>query len=251
MHPVHYFVHVPKTAGITVRTWLREVYAPDEVIFVYSGQIAEAADAWTFSREELLRRAHELPASLRVFFGHFAFDTEWLLHPACRALAFVRDPEARIVSWQRYVARSGATLGNALIAEVAARLNAGDSFATTWRSVGGIDELDNGIVRMFANITAPAGAVGEPELARAIANVERWFDFVGHVDSFDASMQRIAAILGRQYRARERQNVAPGGRSEQWSGASGSSADRDLLAACTRIDREFVRWIAARFAGPT
>jgi len=255
MHTLHYFVHIPKTAGVTVRTWLRQVYARDEVIFVYDGTLAEAPDALSFSRPELLRRVAELPASLRVLFGHYAFDTKSLLHDRCRALSIVRDPRARVLSWQRYVQKNGRSLSDPMLARIAASLDDGASLVDACAREGGVAEIDNGIVRMFANITGPAGAVDEASVELAKARVEQFFDYVGHVDWFEHSMQRIADVLGRPYAFVPSKNESAGGRSEQLLAGGGArradvGIDEQWLAANTRHDEALVAWLRERFPPP-
>lgn len=250
MQPIHYFVHVPKTAGVTVRTWLRRVYRREELIFVYDGPLAEAPDAQRYSIDELLRRAGELSHEVRMFFGHYSFSPERLLHDRCRGLGFVRDPAARIVSWRRYVQKHGERLPDPAVREMAAALNNGEALRDVWRRHGGIRELDNGIVRMFADWRGPAGAVDERALDRAIMNVESWFDFVGHIDWFDDSMRRIAALLDKPWQPLASANESAGGRSERQLLGGDAAIDPTWLANRTVFDRQFVAWISERFPPP-
>ncbi|HEB53561.1 MAG TPA: hypothetical protein ENI87_09945 [bacterium] len=247
MHTLHYFVHIPKTAGVTVRTWLRKVFARDEVIFVYDGKLREDPHALAFSREELLRRAGELPASLRVLFGHYMFEPESLLHDRCRAISLVRDARARVLSWRRYVLANGAALPDPMLQDLAARFAEGMGLAEACARHGGIRELDNGITRMLGSRRGPVGAVDESALEQAMRNVERHFDYVGNIDWFDASMQRIAEVLGRPFATVESQNVSRGGRSQADDAAELSDRDAEWLAARTQFDERLVRWLAERF----
>ena len=106
-----------------------------------------------------------------------------------------------------------------------------------------IPDLDNAIVRYFANATDPVGAIGPAHVQRAIDNVERHFDFVGHVDWFDYSMQRIAEVLGRSYRGGEAKNVSPGGSSRRIA----EQFDTAFLDRITRHDRAFVDHVEAKW----
>lgn len=242
-HPVHYFIHVPKTAGVTIRTWLLEQFARDELVFVYAGGGGDDAPVPTLDVAEIARRIDELPANLRVFFGHFPFEPDWFVHPRCRGLGFVREPRARVRSWQRFVARRGARLPEPWMQEFARRFADGATLREVWRETGGIRELDNGIVRLFAHARVPVGAVGERELQRALDNVDRHFDHVGHVDWFDASMRRIAAALGKTYTGATSHNVDPAGRSER----AGEGDDEEFLQPLVHFDERFVAAIVERF----
>ena len=245
-HPIHYFIHVPKTAGVTIRHWLLQAFARDEVLFVYRGQIPEDPTALSFWIDEIIARVAELPAALKLLFGHFPFDPSWFVHPGCRGLGFVREPRARIVSWRRYVERRGPVLPDRRLGELALQLRAGMGLREASAAVGGIAELDNGIVRMFANAQGPVGSVDESVLARALDHIDQHFDFVGHLDHFESSMHRIAAILGREYRPQPEQNRSGARRSEDELALE----DRDWLESLVAFDDRLVASVLARFHSP-
>ena len=243
---LHYFIHVPKTAGATVRAWLAQAFARDEILFVYPGTIPEAPDALTYDFDEVVREAERMPASVRLMFGHYHFVAEWFSRSGGRGLGFVRDPRERVISWHRYVVREAERLPGPEMAAIAAAVRAGRSGLRELYEELGLADLDNAIVRYFAAAADPVGAIGERHLQRAIDNVDRHFDFVGHVRWFEQSMDRLASILGRPYRGAGARNVSPGGSSR----AAATGYDAAFLDSITRYDRAFVDYVeAAFFAG--
>ena len=86
------------------------------------------------------------------------------------------------------------------------------------------------------------GSIGQAHLERAIDNVERHFDFVGHAAHFDRSMAKISAILGQPYvpRGRENQSPAP-------AETLVDQFPQDILDSLTAVDQQFVEWIEQRF----
>jgi hypothetical protein len=241
--PLWYFVHIPKTAGTTVRHYLHESFAPDEVLFVYPGAI-EPASAHCASIEQVLAMPHDRLARYRVLYGHYLFKPEWRIHDRVRGLAFVRDPKARVVSWFHYqetLAPEGCTPRQRGNVE---RIRGGMGFEELYRRAGGILELDNGIVRYLAGAGGdPIGSIGASHLALAQQNVERYFDFVGHAAHFDASMAAIARVLGRPYRAKGRRNASASGPAEDLL----SRHSPAFLDELTAVDRVFVDWIERRY----
>ena len=109
-----------------------------------------------------------------------------------------------------------------------------------------VTALDNGIVRMFANEQGPVGSVDESVLARALKHIDQHFDFVGHLGHFDSSMQRIAAILGREYLPQAEQNRSGTRRSEDELALE----DRDWLESLVAFDDRLVAAVLARFHPP-
>jgi len=241
--PLWYFVHIPKTAGTTVRHYLHTSFAPDEVLFVYPGAIAPA-DAHRLPIEQVLAMPPAAIARYRVLYGHFLFKPDWLIHERVRGLAFVRDPAARVVSWFHYhttLEPEGCTPRQRAHVE---QIRSGIGFAELYRSAGGILELDNGIVRYLSCAGGdPVGSIGSTHLARAIHHVERHFDFVGHAAHFERSMAEIGRILGRPYRTQGRKNASPSGPAEDLL-AQHSAA---FLEELTSVDRAFVEWVEQRW----
>jgi len=242
--PLWYFVHIPKTAGTTVRHYLHTSFAPDEVLFVYPGPLTQPG-AHCASIDEVMAMPPAAIARYRVLYGHFLFNPDWLIHERVRGLAFVRDPAARVVSWFHYqttLEPEGCTPRQRGYVE---RIrDQGIGFEELYRSAGGILELDNGIVRYLSGAGGdPIGSIGSAHLERAIRHVERHFDFIGHAAHFERSMAEIGRILGRPYVSQGRKNRSPSGPAEDLM----SHHSAAFLDELTSVDRAFVDWVEQRW----
>jgi hypothetical protein len=86
-----FFMHIPKTAGMSMRLYLSEQYHPHDISPVLR---------W----RGLLGREHEL-ASYRLVQGHFQYNLRALLAKDTRVLVILRDPLRRTVSALRHLQR--------------------------------------------------------------------------------------------------------------------------------------------------
>jgi hypothetical protein len=72
-------------------------------------------------------------------------------------------------------------------------------------------EIDNGQVRALADADwdLPFGACGEAHYQAALANLEKYFIFVGLTDRFDLSLMMLSRICGWRAHYYVAKNVAP------------------------------------------
>lgn len=84
-HPIFHFLHIPKTAGTSVRVFLSEAFGADSIL-----------DAQQFSQVMHLDRA--LLRSRRLVTGHFFGLLDPFLGMKTRKITFLRDPFERAVS---------------------------------------------------------------------------------------------------------------------------------------------------------
>ena len=237
-------MHIPKTAGSTVRRYLEDVFEPEDVLFVYDqGTLPDGPHVLP------LEKVASLPPDqyfrYQVFYGHYPFRAEWMRYQDCRAMTFVRDPVARVISWFHHMRSQSGAHATPRVAGYLSRIqDRGTGLPELWDEVGGIHEIDNGIVRYIAGgFDWPVGSMGDEQLQLAIDNVENHFDFVGHAGRFEESMTRVAELLGRPYESRPRENASPEGPAENHTDAY----PQEFLERLTSVDRAFVDWVDERF----
>lgn len=102
-------VHIPKTAGVSFRTGLRQRFG-DRLLLDYgdSPLSGSLSDRWRRLRRrvEVHRRAGEITSSYDAVHGHFAASKYQPLGDRVALCAFFRDPVERLISQYRYWQRT-------------------------------------------------------------------------------------------------------------------------------------------------
>jgi hypothetical protein len=86
-----FFMHIPKTAGMSMRQYLGEQYHPHEIC---------SAERW----QDILGLSGDL-ASFRLVRGHFRYNLRSLVAPDARMLVVLREPVRRTISALRHLIR--------------------------------------------------------------------------------------------------------------------------------------------------
>ncbi|HUS24874.1 MAG TPA: sulfotransferase family 2 domain-containing protein [Candidatus Binatia bacterium] len=173
------FLHVPKTAGMTLSRIVQRQF-PRERLFEIRGDAADASIA----------RLKALPVEERLRIdclkGHQSFGLHEYLRPGARYITMLRHPVARIVSHYEYVRARPAhylhapSAGWSLERYAGSRLNG---------------ELHNAQTRLLGGVWDDR-PLERADLDRAIAHLERHFDWVGLMERFDESVAQLAWTMG-------------------------------------------------------
>jgi len=207
------FLHIPKTAGTTLRTILSLQFWPNHVQTMYSqGKHRERAD-------RLVRLANDQPNRVRVITGHIGYGIHSLLPRRVDYITVVRDPVARVISMYEHIRRSAQhpyykdvqtmTLVDYVESEIdESASNSQTRFLSSVKlthELAGIDDM--GGSGMMSN---------EEMLAEAKRNVSDNILVTGLTERFDESLLLLREHLGwkRLYyaqmnRRRRATNVAP------------------------------------------
>jgi hypothetical protein len=190
------FLHLPKTAGTTLKACLYDEYAvaSDEgdtwfrdgiYYFPYGFHKARRP---RFTRRVRAALAHD---DLRAVTGHFWFGLHRHVPRPSVYVTLLRDPVERVVSLYHHVLK---VEGELLHEEVVAR---GASLAEFVAGFG-CREVDNDQTRRIAGVEPPFGEVDGAVLAQAQRNL-REFAFVGVTERFDESLVALRRRLGWEY----------------------------------------------------
>lgn len=202
MVPRTYFLHVPKTAGVTLKTYL-ENQVPADAVLAIDAEAARALPRATLNR-------------YRVWSGHYDGTVLAALSPAPTTVVMLREPVARLRSW----AAHGRRLTNpTLHAPFAGRTD-----------LEVARENDQGNARQATRLQralrpdAAAPALAEADLDAMLGAI----DVVGLTEEFDRSLQLIAFRLGGTvpplgWQLNRRPDAAP-------VDDAGTAALRDVLA---------------------
>jgi FkbM family methyltransferase len=196
------FIHIPKAAGSTLSTIIKNQFSEDHIFQVNGTDPAP-------SIQQLKTLDREDKRSLQCVMGHMAFGLHETLPQAATYITMLRDPVERIVSHYYYVLRSPHHyLHQKVTTENISLLDYVEMNLTPV-------ELDNGQTRIisgqadFSNRTT-APPVTEAELRQAQDNLENHFSVVGLSERFDESIFLLQRVFGWNNISYERTNGTPG-----------------------------------------
>jgi hypothetical protein len=193
------FLHVPKTAGSTLKNCIYHHYAVpgygadwfhDGIYyFPYGFHKARRPD---FTPEVRTMFARD---DLRAVTGHFWFGAHEHVPQPCFYITLLRDPVDRVVSLYHHVRKTEDEQVNEADEQFHERVAAGATLEEFVADLG-CREADNDQTRRIAGVEPPFGEVRDETLERAKANLRDRIAFVGTVERFDESLIALKRLLG-------------------------------------------------------
>ena len=181
--PVHVLLHIPKTAGTSIRSALIAGIPQAETVLLYPG------DVLGLTLDELNLLPFHQRRAFRVAMGHTYFGIAKYLPRRAEYITVLREPLARLRSNFHHHVASGTRF------EV--RGVALETAEVTSRSL--TEEFDNLMTRTIAGIASdvvPIGMVGEKDVELALHNIRTVFRFVGLTGQLNEMFPTLCAILG-------------------------------------------------------
>jgi hypothetical protein len=182
------FLHIPKTAGTTVRTVLDVNFPGPKTLVVHN--VFKGAGGFSESVGQDLRDDPPELARVRLVRGHVPFGIvasfqRRLQEPAhARPFTFLRDPADRTISHYFQALAAAQTRGTRL-----------PDTATVQEAVEAGMIIDNLQTRMLSDDALPFGKVDGSTLAQAKRNLARGLTFFGVTERFDESLVLAARHL--------------------------------------------------------
>jgi hypothetical protein len=177
------FLHIPKTAGTSLRADIAGQLRYSETLLVYPGS------GVGLSLEQLAAMPDHQKRQFSLVFGHFFVGLHRLIPQPSHYVTFVREARSRL----RSNVMHHATLGTTFAYE-------GIACPPSLAINEGLDEqFDNLMTRIIAGVTieeVPRGSVGSRELDMAIDNIRRHFAFVGQYECLQHSLDQLCRLLG-------------------------------------------------------
>jgi len=194
------FLHLPKTAGSTLRGTIERQYNSSSILHLYESDFGEELAAIPPSQMD----------RLRVVIGHFYFGAHTFLSKPSAYITLLRDPIERIVSHYYYARRapshyfydSARKLSLKEFVEYCSRMSNKSGTALGYCS-------DNDQTRQLAGqCGVPSFGTSSDEMLNiAKRNLAEHFAVVGITEEFDRSLILITRILGWRHPFYTRQNV--------------------------------------------
>ncbi len=225
---LHFFLHIPKTAGTTLNDILRANYAQEAVLDVYDS-------AGYRKIREMTQKDLD---TLQLIQGHmFVHDFEQLFssNNHFKAVTFLRDPVARVVSEYRFLKAWPGQHLYQLMNEEQIGL---EEFVTTNRP-----QLKNhGKNLMVKSLCGVRGKdSNEAMLERAWSNLSQRFACFGLVEKFDHSLLLLKQALGLESIFYDRRNVNP----DQLTPADLPETTMEIIKEHNQLDIELLDRAAA------
>jgi hypothetical protein len=176
--PHHVFLHVPKTAGSSLRTVLSRHYGARHVLYFDLG----AGDRRSMPEIAAALRSRMAGREIRLITGHQFLGLHEALREPCLYFSMLRDPVERVLSEYFY--------------------------AFTYPHHAQREEIVSGRLSPMAFLTGPrhgggdaqarqlAGRSARPVLEAALANLESSIAAIGIAEEFDRSLLLMARRLG-------------------------------------------------------
>lgn len=184
------FLHIPKTAGTSLRTLISEAYPGEECLLLYS----------QFEPEVFAAIQQALPKS-KVLYGHVCYGVHETLGISGRYVTFLRHPIDRVLSFYSHNAREP---GMYWYGEIQNGLSLQEMVERELTI-----ETNNHITRILTGYAPSQILDDEAVLAQAIANLERHFCFVGLSEHLEMGVQTLKTAFNWQIGKIPRLNINP------------------------------------------
>jgi hypothetical protein len=179
------FLHIPKTAGTTLKHIIYEHYSVpgdnggsnfyDGIYYFPYGFHKTRRPGFTSIVREMFARE-----DLRAVTGHFWYGAHAFIPRPCFYITLLREPVDRVTSLYHRHITPRVTL---------------DEFVTEL----GCREVDNDQTRRIAGVEPPYGGCSRDMLELAKRNLRDSFAFIGTTDRFDESLFALKRLLGWEY----------------------------------------------------
>ncbi|EDN68566.1 conserved hypothetical protein [Beggiatoa sp. PS] len=173
------FLHIPKTAGTSLRQLIQNVYPGKQCLPLYY--------PWPYQPAVIEEIKGQLPDT-QILYGHTLFGIHELLNIQAQYVTFLRNPIDRVISFYNH----NACHSNA---EYYATIQRGVSLLKLLKGENA-PQTNNLMTRMIAPYKPNDLLDDDRILEQAIDNIEKQFCFVGLVEKMAESVELLSKKLG-------------------------------------------------------
>lgn len=225
------FHHIPKTAGTTIKAALSP-------LFPEGTEYKVGFNDWdTGSDRDYIALSPQEKERYRFVHGHMPIT---LLESAPRdsfVFAFFRNPIDRVTSLYNYYVKTEGHKFNKIIQENGLSLRG-------FVEDGSCNQVDNGMVRILSRTDhVPFGQCVPEQLHVAIANLERYYSFIGLQERFNESMSILFKVIGATPRDCQSLNVT----GRRALGYALDQQTRRSIEAYNQLDAAFFEYVRRRY----
>jgi len=180
--PIYLFMHLPKTAGTSMRNLLERNYDRDQLLYVYQEPPGVSLDTIKAYDKNRLDK-------VRVVYGHFPFGIHKLVDDyPIQYITMLRDPVQRVISTYYHYKRVSGVNG----AEVLSKKMGISEFVFNGKFL----EADNAMVRLISGVDPfPFGQCSHEIYKVALDNINKYFSDVLILERMDESLARLKKLL--------------------------------------------------------
>ncbi len=188
--PLTIFLHLPKTAGSTLRHIIERQYDSTSSLHLYESMLGE----------ELAAIPQNQMDHLRIVMGHLYFGAHAFSARSCTYITMLREPIDRVISHYYFVRHDPSNY----LYELASKMSLKEFVESCGRQ-----EPNNDQTRLLAGPchTASFGICSDEMLDMAKRNLAEHFAAVGITEEFDRSLILMKRILGWRNPFYSKQNV--------------------------------------------
>ena len=227
-HDTLFFVHIPKTAGTSVRKMLYELY-PSRVIFPNMATIRKREEIYC-NYSLFHQQLKQQDAGIELLMGHLPFH-QMERFPELKYFTFLRDPIQRALSNLKHFQRHKERFKGQSLLEIYQhadiKIGQVDNIQVKYFAPGPFDQTVTG----WKNVM-----VDRDRLDTAKENLKQCA-LVGITEQFDQSIELAKIIFGWAPKSYKRFNTAPSDQS-----AKVNPRLLDLLEENNQYDIEFYRF---------
>ncbi|MEX2524046.1 MAG: sulfotransferase family 2 domain-containing protein [Gammaproteobacteria bacterium] len=212
-------LHIPKTAGTSLRKFVLENYEPEELFFIYS------KDSHFTTQEDFKALTQEQKKNYKVFMGHIGFNPVQFKGLQPTYVSMVRDPVERILSYYHHIMNEREEWRGRNISLLKYLDTVGDS------------QLDNHQTRLLSGMHKRP--VTDEHLQKAKQNIKKHFSHIGTTENFDDSVNELCRLFGWSKKEVPRKNVSEGRRKSDYY----SDYEINQIRKLNQFDQKLYRFV--------